>query len=138
MQYSLLKQQGVRSATILIMFIISFFSWWYGKGWVQVLESFKPRLVAVMNLFSVQQLLKTMFAPWRRIISYPGASLGDKFRAWGDNLFSRTIGFFVRLFVLFSALLISMLIMVITAIELVVWPALPPAIFGCLVVGALL
>lgn len=119
-----------------MVMLISFFSWWYGPGWKQVFTNFGPRLVKVSQTFSVSQLLRTLFAPWKRIISYPGASLGDKLRAWGDNLFSRVIGFFVRLFVLLTALIIVALVAVVTAIELVIWPLLPPAIIGFLIAGA--
>jgi hypothetical protein len=122
----------------MIMLVLSFFSWWYGRGWKQVLDSFEPRLRGFMDIFSVNQLLKTLFAPWRRIISYPGASLDERFRAWGDNLFSRMIGFVVRFFVLLTALLSLALITALTVVELIVWPLLPVAVPGCIVAGLLI
>ena len=102
------------------------------------MDSFEPRLSGFMDIFSVNQLLKTLFAPWRRIISYPGASLDERFRAWGDNLFSRMIGFVVRFFVLLTALLSLALIMALTVVELIVWPLLPVAVPGCIVVGLII
>lgn len=123
---------------MLVMLALSFFSWWYGHGWAQVAASLQSRITGVANGFSVGQLLKTLFAPWRRIISYPGASLGDKMRAWGDNVFSRIVGFVVRLLVLFAALLTVIIVMVVSLIELVVWPLLPLAIPGCLIAGLVL
>jgi hypothetical protein len=122
----------------MIMLVLSFFSWWYGRGWKQVLDSFGPRLRGFLDMFSVNQLLKTLFAPWRRIISYPGASLDERFRAWGDNLFSRMIGFVVRFFVLLVALLSLVLITALTAVELIVWPLLPVAVPGCIVAGLII
>ena len=119
-----------------IMLVLAFFSWWYGRGWRQVAGSFR-RLRAVSQLFSVGQLLRTLFAPWRRIITYPGASLADKWRAWGDNLFSRMIGFVVRLIVLLAAAIALAIIMLLTALETILWPLLPLAIPGCLIVGLL-
>ncbi len=117
------------------MLVMSFFSWWYGRGWKQVFDSFGPRLSAISNTFSVNQLSRTLFAPWRRIISYPGASLGDKMRAWGDNMVSRVIGFIVRLFVLIAAFLTLIAVALITTIELIIWPLLPIAIPGFLLAG---
>jgi hypothetical protein len=119
----------------MIMLVVSFFSWWYGRGWQSVATSFGPRLRGVLNGFSVGQLFKTLFAPWRRIITYPGTSLEARFRAAGDNLFSRMIGFVVRLFVLLAAFVIVVIVAVLTIIELVIWPLLPLAIPGCLIAG---
>jgi hypothetical protein len=119
----------------MIMLVLSFFSWWYGRGWKQVLDSFGPRSRAVMDNFSVRQLLKTLFAPWRRIITYPGSNIEERFRALGDNLFSRLVGFVVRFFVLLAALLVLVIVMVLTVVELAVWPLLPAAVPGLLVAG---
>lgn len=115
--------------------LLSFFSWWYGRGWKQVADSFGPRLQNISALFSVNQLLRTLFAPWRRIITYPGASLQDKMRAWGDNMFSRVIGFIIRLFVLLAAGITLLIVGLLTAAELVIWPLLPLAIPGFLIAG---
>jgi hypothetical protein len=122
----------------MIMLAFSFFSWWYGRGWGLVLASFGPRLHAVMDNFSVGQLLKTLFEPWRRIISYPGSSLDERFRAWGDNMFSRVIGFVVRLVVLLTALVSLMLVAALTLVELIVWPLLPVAVPACLLAGLII
>jgi hypothetical protein len=122
----------------MAMLILSFFSWWYGRGWQQVARGFGPRLRGVMNAFSVSQLLRTLFAPWRRIITYPGASLEDRFRAWGDNMFSRVIGLVVRLFVLLGAAMTLVLVALLTVAELVIWPLLPVAVPGCLIAGLII
>jgi hypothetical protein len=122
----------------MVMLLVAFFGWWYGRGWAQVAQSFSRRLKGVMDLFSVEQLLRTLFAPWRRIITYPGASLAEKWRAWGDNLFSRVIGFVVRLFVLLAAFASLILIAILTVLEILIWPLLPAAIPGSLVAGLLL
>ena len=114
---------------------MSFFSWWYGRGWKQVADSTGPRLTNVSALFSVEQLMRTLFSPWRRIISYPGASLQDKLRAWGDNMFSRIIGFIVRLFVLLAAFIALVLVGLLSILELIIWPLLPLAIPGFIIAG---
>ncbi len=122
----------------MIMLLTSFFSWWYGAGWRSVAASFSPRIQGVLAGFSVPQLLRTMFAPWRRIITYPGRSLEERFRAWGDNLFSRAIGFVVRVFVLMAAFVTVGLVALLTALQLIIWPLLPFAVPGCLVAGLVL
>lgn len=117
------------------MLILSFFSWWYGRGWAEVAKSFGPRLQSVNTAFSIDQLLRTLFAPWRRIITYPGASLADKWKAWGDNLVSRAVGFVVRLLVLLTALLCLLAVAVLTVLETLLWPLLPAAIPGLIIAG---
>lgn len=116
--------------------LIAFFAWWYGQGWKQVIASFGPRLSGVSEAFSAPQLLRTLFAPWRRIISVPGRSLEDRLRAWLDNMFSRVVGFFVRVFVLIAALLIMLITGALTLAEIVIWPLLPLAVPVLVILGA--
>ena len=127
-----------RNGTIMVMLVASFFSWWYGRGWSMVAGSFGPRLNTVLASFSVNQLVRTLFAPWRRIITEPGSNIEERFRAAIDNLFSRMIGFVVRLFVLLAAMTTLVAVAVLTAVELVVWPLLPLAIPGGLIAGLVL
>lgn len=117
--------------------MLSLFSWWYGAGWRQVAGSIGPRLRSVANDFSVGQLFRTLFAPWRRIITYPGASIIDRFHAWIDNMFSRMIGFVVRFFVLLAAFVSLAAVAVFSIVEIIVWPLLPWAIPGLLIAGFL-
>jgi hypothetical protein len=120
---------------MLVMFIMAFFAWWYGKGWQQVFSSLTPRLRSVSSTFSVTQLSKTLFAPWRRIVTYPGSSLAEKFHALGDNLFSRVIGFIVRLLVLIAAFFTLVAVGVVTIVEIIVWPLLPFGVVGFIIAG---
>jgi hypothetical protein len=113
----------------------AFFSWWYGRGWSQVATSFGPRLRGVLEGFSARQLVRTLFQPWRRIVTEPGSSLEDRWRAAIDNLFSRLVGFVVRLFVLLAAGVSWVAIAGLTAVEVVAWPLLPLAVPGCLIAG---
>jgi hypothetical protein len=125
-----------KTGTMMLM-LLAFFSWWYGRGWKHVADSFAPRLRNVSAAFSVGQLLKTLFAPWKRIITYPGRSLEEKMRAWADNMFSRVIGFVVRLGVLFAAGVTLFLVAALTLIETIVWPLLPVAVPILIVLGAM-
>lgn len=118
--------------------LFAFFTWWYGQGWRQVAGSFQPRLHAVADSFSVKQLSRTMFAPWRRIITAPGRSLEDKMRAFADNMFSRVIGFIVRLFVLLAAVLVGTVIALLTVAETFLWPLVPIAVPAFVIGGFIL
>jgi len=78
-----------------------------------------------------------MFAPWRRIVSYPGRTLTDKLRAVVDNLVSRAVGFIVRLLALIAAFTIMSAYVILGGLLLIIWPIVP--LFGpALIVGGFL
>jgi hypothetical protein len=118
------------------MLLVEYFRWWYGPGWRDSADRLRDRLIHIYFAFSVPILLPTMFAPWRRIITPPGKSIGDKFRAGLDNLVSRAVGGAVRM----GALLIAMGMIIVTGLVggliLVLWPLLP-VLGPLLVVGGL-
>lgn len=107
------------------MLVLTFFNWWYGRGWRGEIAAAKRRLDSVGTLFSVAILLRTLFSPWRRIISYPGAGFDAHLRAMLDNLVSRVIGFVVRISVLMSAAVIFVLLAVVGLVQILLWPLLP-------------
>jgi hypothetical protein len=86
-------------------------------------------------MFSVGTLLRTLFAPWRRIVSYPGASLSAHFQAAMDNLVSRAVGFTVRIFVLVAAALAMVIVAIVAVIEIIAWPLIPLAIVAGVIKG---
>jgi len=119
------------------MFMLDLFGWWYGTGWTGVLRATKRRFSGVAQAFSIQALTHTLFAPWKRIITSPGASINDKLRALGDNLISRLVGFTIRFFVLLAAMLSFIGLTIIGVLELIVWPLLPLLAIALIVKGLL-
>jgi hypothetical protein len=119
------------------MFMLDLFSWWYGAGWSGVLKATGRRMQSLSDMFSINTLLHTLFSPWKRIISYPGAGLEAKMRAFGDNLVSRAIGFTIRIFVLFTAFLAFIFLCLAGIVELIFWPLLPFAALALIVKGIL-
>lgn len=111
----------------MVMLMLQLFTWWYVRGWEDIVRGSGTRLVRVAHLFSVPILVRTLWAPWRRIITYPGASIDAKLRAIGDNLVSRAIGFTVRILVLVAAGVILLLTALLGLVLTVVWPLIPPA-----------
>ena len=111
--------------------------WWYGPGW---LGAWKGSLTWVKNVqlaFSVDVLLKTLFSPWKRIISLPGRSMDEKFRAMIDNLVSRVIGFMVRVIVLIAALVMILITAVAGVTLALLWPLVPLLGVGLIFWGAI-
>ena len=122
------------------MIAVAFVRWWYGTGWRQVAQNANKRLSRTLLSFSVPTLLRTLFAPWKRIVTPPGAGISQHFKAAGDNAVSRLVGFSVRLIVLFTAGLVMLLTGATGVVLLLAWPLIPfVAVLGiCMsIVGAL-
>lgn len=118
------------------MLLLDFFTWWYSRGWVAVLKNNQRLLQHTVRFFSVRLLLRTIASPWRRIITYPGASLDAKLRAFGDNLFSRLVGLVVRSVMLLVAAISAGVVAVYSVVTLAAWPLLPLAVPAMIILGA--
>ena len=108
--------------------------WWYSRGWFWVgKHALVIRNKRILQFFSVADLLKTLFAPFRQdYIDTERAPIGVKLQALGTNLISRMIGFLIRVVLIACGLL---LVGVNTALGLaivLIWPLLP---FAPLVAG---
>ncbi len=117
------------------MLLLEFFIWWYGPGWKQAWRNSYKWVNSVLLAFSLDVLLKTLFSPWKRIVSTPGRGLDEKMRAMVDNLVSRVIGFIVRTIVLISAVVILVVTAVVGLTMAVIWPLLPFLGVGLLIWG---
>ena len=84
-----------------MLLALSLLRWWYGDGWRSRARLVAGRLEGVIDYFSVDLLIKTLFAPYRQISAgRVDGPLGVQFRAMIDKLFSRIIGAFIRLILL--------------------------------------
>jgi hypothetical protein len=119
------------------MLALDLFVWWYGEGWATAAKSIGKMLSGISHTFSVPILVRTLFAPWKRIVTYPGASLEAKMHAASDNMVSRAIGFSVRFLVLLTAMVASILALVFGTFYFVAWPLIPPAILSLLIYGVI-
>lgn len=119
------------------MLAVSLALWWYSRGWANTVTNLMSMVSGISRLFSVPILLRTLFSPWKRIISYPGASLDAKMRALVDNLVSRAVGFVVRILVLLTALVMEAAAGCLGVAWIIVWPCLPLLGAALLVKGIL-
>jgi hypothetical protein len=119
------------------MLALAFLQWWYGPGWFRAWNSLGARLKRTYYGFSVPQLSRTLFSPWRRIITPGGGALSDRLRAMVDNLVSRCVGFVVRVLTLVAAMVILIWWIVISVAQLVLWPLVPVAAVALIIRGVL-
>lgn len=118
-----------------MVMVFELLRWWYGAGWLQAARSIQEWTGSVRQAFSMPILVKTLFAPWRRIVSLKGRSLDAKLRASLDNLVSRTVGFITRFMVLIASFLLLCLMFIAGLIVTIVWPFLPVVIVYCIIRG---
>ncbi len=117
------------------MLATSFIAWWFGVGWKLVATNVEKRLHKTLASFSVPTLARTLFSPWKRIVSAPGAGIAAHMRATGDNVISRLVGFTVRVFVLLAAVLSMALILLVGIFQIVLWPLVPFLIIVFIIIG---
>ncbi len=80
-----------------------------------------------LEYFSVPLLIKTFFSPWRRYqASYgKGFDLGRYFEAFLSNLIFRSLGAFLRSFLIVGGLLVEVFILFAGAFIFFAWLAAP-------------
>lgn len=108
------------------MFIVGLLSWWYSAGWKRCAVSVGDSLLNIYDYFSIDLLIKTLFAPFRQVSAgQVRGPLGVQLRAVLDKLISRVIGAIMRSLVIVIgsvALLISTLV---GLLRIVLWPLVP-------------
>ncbi len=109
------------------MMIVAMLSWWYAAGWVSAAKRAGRRVDAMLETFSVSLLLKTLFEPFRQISAggTSRTSFDAQVRAFGDKLFSRVFGAFVRLLFIIIGSVAALFAGLFGIVELIVWPFVP-------------
>ena len=108
------------------MFIVGLLSWWYGAGWKQRSRALAERLLSTADYFSIDLLLKTLFAPYRQISAgQVRGPLGVQMRAFFDRLLSRIIGAIIRTFMIVAGLVGMFLYIVVGGLLLILWGIIP-------------
>ena len=110
----------------MYMFIVGLLSWWYGAGWKQRAVLVRERLLATIDYFSIDLLIKTLFAPYRQISAgQVSGPLGVRWRAFVDRLISRCIGAVIRTVVMAVGIVAILFHALVGLSVLVLWLAIP-------------
>lgn len=111
---------------MLLMILAEVFAWWYTTGWTRLIHAAGARIAATLEFFSVGLLLKTLFDPFRQIdAGSVRGSMQAEMKAFGNRLFSRVMGFFIRMVTIFAGLVTASFVMLFGLIQLILWPLLP-------------
>jgi hypothetical protein len=116
------------------MFLVGMLNWWYGQGWRERIRKSGSHLSGVVELFSIGQLLSTLFSPFRQISAgRVSGSATVQVRAFFDKVISRIIGAIVRTIVIIAGLLTLAVQAVYQCVVLILWLVLPLfLIVGCI------
>ncbi|MBI3283192.1 ATP-dependent Clp protease ATP-binding subunit [Candidatus Curtissbacteria bacterium] len=107
----------------------NFFSWYLDAGVGQILDQAKHNLASSWRYLNIAGLIKTLFAPYRRMQvekktpRYGVESIFDKIVF---NLISRLIGAFVRAALITTGIISLVLIATVTVFYITVWLLIPP------------
>lgn len=120
------------------MLIGDFLRWWYFAGWRQRVEKLGDHVENWLDYFSVNILIRTLFAPWRQNITNvrQDQSINAKFSAFIDNLISRLVGFTVRSFALLAAFIVIGAVVITNTLTVILWPFLPASWLLLIIIGS--
>lgn len=110
------------------MAIAEMFFWWYSSGWSTFIKKVRDFILSITDFFSMTSLLRTLFKPFRQIsaeTTNSEASLDLKFHMFLDRLISRIIGFFSRLALLITGIVIIIVGCLFSLIFVILWPIIP-------------
>lgn len=121
------------------MLFVSLFKWWYSDGLRQRAKTMVMRLDGVVDYFSIDLLLKTLFQPFRQdVTGSVDGSLDVKLHAFADNMISRVLGALIRMTILIFGIISIILYSFLFILALVVWilvPLIPVISIVCMIFG---
>jgi hypothetical protein len=111
--------------------------WHYTRAFGEIAHVSKNLLWFVIYYFSIPQLIRSYFAPYRRITEERkrGFSLEDMASVLIINIISRIIGVVLRTTIILSGFTSLLSLFVLTLITYVVWLAAPVLILGSITYG---
>lgn len=117
--------------------LFQYFSWQFLDVPKELLKAWKNYIRFFLHLFSLPILLKTLFSPWHGITwSYGrGFSFSRYAQTIISNGFSRVIGFMLRLFLVFFALAMELIVFIAGFIIFTFWIFLPLVLIFLFVFG---
>ena len=115
------------------MLVVSFFQWWYGRGFSEYLASFVDGLRDAADFFSIRLLVRNLFAPFRQISAEKQINLplNARIHAWFELLISRLVGATVRFMILIAGTVVMILRAGIGLVLGILWPLLPLLVVYC-------
>lgn len=102
--------------------------WHYTVAYVDQIYILKNYVWFLKRFFSIREVVKSLFSPWKRIQDDKGSLLrdpGNFFASLIVNTIMRIVGFFARMILLLIALICFLVLLVIALIVMVLWALIP-------------
>ncbi len=122
---------------VLLSIAKHYITWHYTRALREIWHVAKNLLWFVVHFFSLPQLFRAYFAPFRRITEERGRSFSFEDLAGYliINLISRLIGFILRSVIIVSGLLSLLVLCLGILILYILWLAAPVTVLGSLLLG---
>lgn len=112
--------------------------WHYSVAYADIVGICRNYCWAVNHVFSVQDLLRTLFAPFKRlkeeqvnVVLDPGGFATNLV----VNIIMRIVGFIIRMLLLVSAFFALLLVIVLGVVSALLWTILPAIVVYCFISG---
>lgn len=121
------------------LFTVSYLSWHYTRAFRDILSVWFTGMWFVVHFFSMRLLVRTLFAPWRRMAdSYERKTVESLLESFVFNTLSRVLGALVRLTLCALGILFLAVLTVLLFVFLVLWIGAPFIAVSSMVYGILL
>lgn len=120
----------------MLTFFYTYANWHYTLGFLALLSHGRNFLSFLWNFFSIPDLLRTLFSPWRRLRETydDGYDIQDKLATLLVNTIMRIVGAIVRLAVIAFGILAQVLATAFFIMASFIWLLLPAVVGVILVV----
>lgn len=118
----------------------NYFVWHYSRAYRELIHIERNILWFLYHFFSLPELTRTFFAPWKRLGEEP-ASIFDTeefFSALIINTLMRIVGISMRLIIIVSGSIVLVIVALGSLLLLLVWTVLPFIIAFAFVTGIIL
>jgi hypothetical protein len=111
--------------------LVEWFLWHFYEMPKFLILVWKNYILFALNYFSLPVLLKSLFSPWRKYKwVYPkGFNVVEFFNTLISNIFSRILGFFMRIILIFVGIVFQIFVIFVGAIIFLLWLLTPLLIF---------
>lgn len=116
----------------------AYIKWHYGQGLRELFGVTGNFLWFVTNFFSFKLLLKTLFAPWKRLGEHYGGGLdlGAFASTLIINGLMRAVGFVTKTLVLLVGLISYILVLIFSLFISIIWLLAPVILLGSVILSA--
>jgi len=117
--------------------MITYFYWWYFEEPLILWKAARIITKKIFSEFSVPVLLRTLFDPWKRDVSFvENASLQELFNIWLGNFISRLVGFIMRTFTILIGFILTIISLFVLLVFMLAWFLMPIIIIFLIINGS--